>query len=255
MEKNVRQLCLVLDYECKRALPLLTMPKDALDTYILEHFQNREEIFHFFQKEIYAYLDKNQNYLEKLYEKNHRKNTGSIVILEVTSENLPIRKSVLYPEKVQKVKNFLTVSSKENAFLKENFILFLKKQNLSSSVFSKNEIAIIQKNYAYFSKTQKKDFLFILFKDLYQRFSISFDFIREFYSLLTEYEKFQRKQKKMILETSRQILTNLDRMEVDPDKIYLDTPTIYPSFERVFKEENLDEFHGLEYQYKPYHRK
>ena len=257
MMNPIRQLCLVLDLDCKRVLPLITMESEKLDQYVFENFEDSSAVRKCFQKQIQDYLSKNASYLENIYKNIGRRTEGSIVILELNG-GYNQRKSVLYKKRVKEIENFLTIPSKSKALMKEDFIKYLLKQPNFNLFLSNYEIDILNKEYKYFSKTKKQEFIYLLFQDLKKRCFQNTDRIRDFYSLLKKY-----KQIKPVIETLplKEEIVKVENKaedideEIDPDKMYLDTPTIFPVYDDILEEVQELQGHSLKYMYKPYHRR
>ena len=257
MMNPIRQLCLVLDLDCKRVLPLITMESEKLDQYVFENFEDSSAVRKCFQKQIQDYLSKNASYLENIYKNIGRRTEGSIVILELNG-GYNQRKSVLYKKRVKEIENFLTIPSKSKALMKEDFIKYLLKQPNFNLFLSNYEIDILNKEYKYFSKTKKQEFIYLLFQDLKKRCFQNTDRIRDFYSLLKKY-----KQIKPVIETLplKEEIVKVENKaedideEIDPDKMYLDTPTIFPVYDDILEEVQEPQGHSLKYMYKPYHRR
>lgn len=254
MKINIRELCLVLDLECKKVLPLLAMNSEQLDIYIYRKFEDSNAIRKHFKSSIDVYLNNNKDYLENIYKKTGRKTEGSIVILELNDSGFSsTRKSVLYRSGVMEIGNFLTVRSRKEALSKEDFIFYLLNSN--NSFLSQYEINILKNNYKRFSKKDKEEFLYHLFEDLEKRCFLNTDKIREFYNILKNYKP----KKEQIIEESITMkpISKVEKEEIeeiDPDKIHFDIPAFQPvENDKMPKEEETG--YSLKYTYKPYHRK
>lgn len=143
-KKNVRILALVLDKENNIYLKLKEDESNKLDDYIINNFNNSEEIRQAYKNQCEEFLDKNKDYIGNMKKKNYR---GSIVLLE-KKDNTYIKKRVLYKNTFKDVNELLC---NYEIVRKLAYIDYLNEKNSKLVVFSPYERKIIRfsKEYEY----------------------------------------------------------------------------------------------------------
>lgn len=188
-----RSLCLLIGKEpLPQAINYLELTKPVtdsrkLDAYIMNHFNNSDEVREHFKEEIEKYLKQNEKIISEIKNRTGKNYRGSIAIIE--NKNGELRKlKVLYSDTCEKVQELL------------NDIVFMQRVALEDEnrkgkylkLFSNYEIdSILSRNGQNYSLKEVKTIL----KIWKERLKTDFYGTDKLRNILKEYEEYKKEMK------------------------------------------------------------